>query len=495
MRARRQPLILTAGIVCRLALASTTFEPTPDLSAEHYPPYRVPGKRWKTTADVLLPLQKRPPVPPNLPHENEIFVYRDDDVGNKTILEYGFQPPSAEMRIERLTAFGTAGERVTTWFKVLPQADMAVPSLRLDPIHSESGAVLDSDAVRIYRLRRWLQQYGSNKYYISPQFFEPMDRWVRRANERGYPIWYEWRARPTLFDTSTLRWIEVDSARMRRLNPEAFMIAVRIPEDTRPGLYSSRLAIESDGKKLAELPFSVRVLDFRLQVLPVNVKGWCMWGWPSDLQWRMDRVSDAEMDRMLAAIHEAGIESLNIGNRWVKDRAYKPRIEHGRIVDFESPDLDRWLAAIERTGFKGFLILDVGNALEYQAVGRFIGLKHESLKDAAQWPPSLRQGIVDFVKALQRKMDRFGMPCGPTSPLSVRRAGRAFETPSSIVATPAHWKNCLPNGQSPAPAESPPWPPTCKSNGAKCLAAFRVPHARPNCTRSAGGSPGTSTDS
>ena len=396
-----------AGIVAGRAESARA---TPDLAKGPYPKYRIPGKRWPATMETLLPLQTVPPIPKDLPYRKGMFVYRDDDLGNRTILKYGFQPPLPEMAIDKLVAFGTPGERLTTWLKILPDADGLVPSLKLGSLRNQTGDVLDPGAVRVFRIRRWLQQYGKAKYYVSPLPLEPMDRRVRRTDVRGYAMAWEWRPRRTLYDVDRLQWVEVDTARMRRHNPECFFIALRLPPDARPGLYSGTIALVKGETPLAEMPFHVRVMDFQLMALPPAVKGWCMWGWPADFESRLPQVSDAQMDRVLRRLREAGIESMDIGNSWLKDPAYKPRFEKGRMVSFESPRLDRWLRAIKRAGLKGHLIMDVGHALEYNAVGRFLNLPQKSLRDVANWPPELKTAIVDFAKALRRKMDAFAMP-------------------------------------------------------------------------------------
>lgn len=402
-------------------------ESTIDLSKGPYPEYRYDPKLHNASAlypgvaPVHTPEQKAPQIR-NLEYENGFFIYRDNDLGNVTLTKLGtegalgFETPFPEMKTDKLVAFGTPGERVSTYFKLLPERDGLVPEITVSTLKNREGKVFPNSRIALFRLRNWITRYNE-KYFISPEFLEPMDMAVLRDPTKSREIKRKWLPRPTMFDMDKLKWIKVDTALMKKNNPETFFFEIKIPEDVAPGLYRGAVELQRNGKALRKMTLFLRVLDFKLLEMPVEKKSWRMWGLPSDLHRNFKDVSNEEILDYFKELREAGIESFLFNATQVlkKDPAYKLEIKNGRIVDFSSPNFDRVMRCIKRSGFKGNLVIDLGafferNLLLKKLPGRY-GEKGEgkACLMPKDWTPELRRDIVDFISVLKKKMDSYGV--------------------------------------------------------------------------------------
>jgi hypothetical protein len=160
--------------------------------------------------------------------------------------------PAAGEVVERVEAQATPGEFETVFFAFYPLRNGKKARLRLAEPVSPEGRRLPLAAIDVRMVRCWPQRtnWRSSTFHVIPELLEPGDTFSPRQGI-----------------------------------PQQVALAVRVPADAAPGVYTAPLQLELDGTGSRAVDFVFRVLPYRL--LPPPGITWGLYpdsgrwkGWP-----------------------------------------------------------------------------------------------------------------------------------------------------------------------------------------------------------------------
>ncbi|MDD5483363.1 MAG: hypothetical protein PHP98_06900 [Kiritimatiellae bacterium] len=245
------------------------------------------------------------------------------------------------------------GERKAFYFSLHALRDLPDLKIRAAPPAEESGQALElTREIRVKKAAFWPQMpiWATRSYYIIPELLERFDDVLLRQNE-SCTFWVDFRTSPA----------------------------------AKAGKYKGLLAIETQaGDKLADIPFEVAILPFKLEE-------------PDDKHWLMyiDPYPDKKIDQqkeMLELFKDYGISGLILN--FTSSKTFSLAAPHGKITEFQSDYLNDILKIYNQAGLKGPVAFWFQFNLE-QSVAKALGVKDAVFSDP--WKSQVEAGLRQAV--------------------------------------------------------------------------------------------------
>jgi hypothetical protein len=223
-----------------------------------------------------------------------------------------------------IETFGAPGQTVDVWLSVQGLEDLKGVDVTL--------AWPGKPSASAYVLKDWVQLrslYSTSTFYVTPEVLEPM-------GEAG---------------------ISVPKGESR-----TFWLTFDIPADAVAGVVGLEAVISREGKKIATVPVSVRVMPIVLEK-PQNK----YWGLYTTSSVRWGKLTDAQLKAELTDYKRAGINSVVIDMFGQSGAGFK--IVDGKVTDFSAPVVERFQRIRQEVGLSGPVVLYFGPRLELSLIG------------------------------------------------------------------------------------------------------------------------------
>lgn len=316
----------------------------------------------------LIKVPRHPLANASLETSEKDFVFFD---GNNTRQIYATTVPGRDMLISRAEGFGTPGEWRRIFVGLHALRDLPVQAIRLSPLKSEQGKIIEESSIEVFCVHEWAQSDGmgsSLSYSVIPEVLLPFQG-------------VELKARTSV----------------------NLLFRVKIPEEAAPGIYDGSIFFSFDGVE-RELPLALRILPFSL-LRPANDRI-CYLSHVGDFG---DTIEDAV--QACLEFKTSGIEGLVMACQYGKGMLKLKKNDANIPVIDSFHKMDQALAGYKTAKMTGPLILHFSDQLEI-AVASAMGFEVPKGHEAGGINAAMK--TPEFSTAMQKVLAEIKEKCAGT---------------------------------------------------------------------------------